>query len=360
MHDIDKHVCELRYAENNFIQTLLSTFLVTRSGDNKTLHLALSDTTPTIRRREAKGVVKNHISDFKNKSLKYQGLLDDILLNNTLDTLEYHDEDFLFRYGSGGSLPVIKYNNKTYYCLFYRDIYPAGWNIASGATDSVHELFSPFETVLRELQEELFIVNPSAGEYLLFDPGISYLFEFQEVKTAFDLWEKTPLLQGFHEFAKKEAKVAWIHGPDRVVITYNDRDTATIEGGFLNINAVDFGIEVDKVVEIAIDDNYILIDGELNDNRLLDRPIGLFDVTIVNEKLRNNETEFLPDIIFHTGEQYPGTKINELILDKFIPDLCHKGIRNDHKRDEWCGIDVKFNLCPIARGIIKRYMKYNG
>jgi len=58
---------------------------------------------------------------------------------------------------------VIRCNDRDYYCLFYREIAPVGWNIANGGAESVAELLDPLATIERELREELIIVEPAAG-----------------------------------------------------------------------------------------------------------------------------------------------------------------------------------------------------
>jgi hypothetical protein len=46
--------------------------------------------------------------------------------------LHFKDPLFPFRYASGGVLPILRIGRKEFFCFFYRDIDPVGWNIANG------------------------------------------------------------------------------------------------------------------------------------------------------------------------------------------------------------------------------------
>lgn len=63
----------------------------------------------------------------------------------------HNDENFPFRYASGGTLPILRMEGQGYYCFFYRDIFPIGWNIANGGCCTREELLNPQMTIEREL-----------------------------------------------------------------------------------------------------------------------------------------------------------------------------------------------------------------
>ena len=152
-HDSD-YVRPLAAAENHFLQVLVSRFTVTRSGQSATLSLSFNDDTPAIRTQRAKHHVREDISDFARKSDTYQKQLDAVLLDRTRASLPFDDPEFPFRYSNGGVLPILRMGDQEYFSLFYRDIYPVGWNIANGASDSRAELLYPMTTVEREFRED--------------------------------------------------------------------------------------------------------------------------------------------------------------------------------------------------------------
>jgi len=43
----------------------------------------------------------------------------------------------------------VRIKEEEYYCLFYRDIFPVGWNIANGGSDNNEELLNPLLTIER-------------------------------------------------------------------------------------------------------------------------------------------------------------------------------------------------------------------
>ena len=53
--------------------------------------------------------------------------------------LTHDDPAFPFRFGNGGTLPVVRLADRDYYSLFYREVAPIGWNIANGGAESAAE-----------------------------------------------------------------------------------------------------------------------------------------------------------------------------------------------------------------------------
>ncbi len=82
--------------------------------------------------------------------------------------LSYHFEDkhFPFRYANGGVLPIIKIKKKDYFCLFYRAVFPVGWNIANGAANTIDDIRNPVNIIHREFSEE-FIIADHKNEALI-------------------------------------------------------------------------------------------------------------------------------------------------------------------------------------------------
>jgi hypothetical protein len=350
------HVCELSLAENNLIQVLVSNFHLFRHGNSAQLEIRFDYKTPTIRRREAKGALMACMRDFKSKAKKYQEKLDAILLENCLDKFMYNDSDFVFRYASGGTLPILRMGEVDYYCLFYRDIYPIGWNIANGACDSLEELINPNIAVKRELREELIILDLANDRDYVFSWDTGKTLDRPEFVTARNLWQRVFPDKNFRRFEQHKVPLEWLNGPDLLTVTMGDNTPITLSGCFLNINALDFGIEVDKIAAIKVGRNSTLLDGEICDNKLLNRPIGLFNVRSFEEKVYGRETVYFPDLLFYSGRPHLHTQIGQLISEEFIPRLIKERLRTHEHAKALEETEQKYNLCPVTSRIVLRYL----
>lgn len=354
---LKNHVCELQFAENNLIQALLSHFNLFRDESGVQIEICLDRRTPTIRRREAKKELKSKMQHFKDKANDYQKTLDSVLIDNTCDKFPFNDSEFVFRYASGGTLPIIVKGTKEYYTLFYRDVHPIGWNIANGGCDSFEELLNPISAIIRELQEELILIDPKKNAWFLFitdDKNSLFLPEFEMARKLWQAYFPANNLRNFNNVA---ASIEWEYGPDTLKIKYEKEKPKTIHECFININALDFGIEIDRIAKIEITNETVPLDGEILDGKLLDRPIGLFEVNAFNEKIKKNETEFIPDIIFHSGSKEPQNKIDNIVKDEFIPRLLADQIRTKDECKEWEENKQKYNLCPATKAIINRFIR---
>ena len=233
---LKNHVCELNLAENNLVQLLLSNFSLHLVGKTARLEIEFDGNTPTIKRRESKKVVKDSMPNFASKSREYQQSLDALLLERNKDKVEIDDPDFVFRYGSGGTLPIIEIGDKQYYCLFYRDVHPIGWNIANGGTDSFEELINPFEAIFRELGEELIILDLNGQIDYLFSDDDGKSLKRPEFKNSRKRWESHFVNKNLRGFKKKKISMEWQKGPDSLVIKFGSEPPKNLRGCFLNIN----------------------------------------------------------------------------------------------------------------------------
>lgn len=364
-------VYSLRDAQNSLLQVLLTEFRLAQDDHGFTLEVSFKESDPAIRRREAKAEIQNYMPGHPSKVGDLQGRINAVFSGKTRF---YHhmDLDFAFRYASGGTLPIIEINSDLYYCLFYRDVFPVGWNIANGSCDSLPELLDPKRAIGRELQEELII--------LALAQRLDYQLDWKsKPKTSIivpDLLDARRLSdrflpQGLHidRFRKQPLRVEWNpQGPDTLHIQYEPQDRivppTTEQGYYLNITTKDFGIELDCIARIPLPPGAVLLDGEINDNRLLNRPIGLFRVDKM-QKAIDHSTEFLPDILFHSAVRVldipssPDEFYNSIIDGKFLTYLQEIGLRNEEEiyNRRKVPLDERFDLCPVTRSIIQRHRR---
>jgi hypothetical protein len=162
-----EYIQPLRKAQNEFIQILLSSFSIKQGEKGLHLDVEFDYESPAVWLREGKRFIRQHLDPELIK--RYQTELESILLEHVKKDWVHNNPDFPFRFGNGGTLPVIRYGDKDYYAFFYRDISPVGWNIANGGSESFSELLDPLATIERELREELFIVDPIDGCRYVFD-----------------------------------------------------------------------------------------------------------------------------------------------------------------------------------------------
>ena len=149
-------------ADTHLLQVLLTAFTLEQRRGGSHLRIHYDDDSPTIWRREAKSAVKDAIPEFESKVKQYQSRIDAVLYADPsapCPPFVLADSSFPFRYANGGTLPILEWKGSEYYCLFYRDIEPMGWNIANGGSDSRDELLNPLDIVERELREELIVID---------------------------------------------------------------------------------------------------------------------------------------------------------------------------------------------------------
>jgi len=342
----------LKYVENQFLQVLLTRFSLKRDGAGVELRLECGDDTPTISTRLGKSRIRKGISDFEKKSDDYQKLFDSILIRGTKKTpLKYHDKGFPFRYASGGTLPIVRLDGRDYYCLFYRDISPIGWNIANGGCCTREELLDPTQTIRRELREELVIVDRSKRTQYVIPGGERALLSRPHL-AAQGGWTEIFKELAHYSFKEADLPVKWLEGPDRVEVRVED-EHSEVRGCFLNINAADFGIEIDKVAKIAVNRNVVICDGEQTGNFVLGRMVGLFEVEKTDRLVTSGSRRFLPSRLFFNGKSKPPKSLETVVNRRLIPRL--KGVRSREEKRHFAGCKFKYDLCPVTRSILRRY-----
>jgi hypothetical protein len=161
----------------------------------------------------------------------------------------------------------------------------------------------------------------------------------------------------------------WMKGPDSLEVTFLDdgpkgveRNVTRTSDCYITITADDFGIEVDRVAKMTIDEDAILLDGEIHGSRLLNRPVALFEVDKLNAAVEADQTCFLPDRYFY-GVPNPGRKASYYQGREWLEHAATeigndvKAWRSPEQIEDFESCKRKFDLCPVVKQIIRRLVQ---
>jgi len=365
-------LCE---CEGQFLEVLLSRFELHRYDQNAGCELGVSlrNDSPCITNRagvnEARARNGFSLGDpisWKERTSSVQARIDAFLSGgNDGAGFVYDDDSFRFRFVSGGVLLIAAVEGRQYFCLRWRDIDPVGWNLANGGSDTRLEMMDPARIIERELREEMLVVDPrrESGVRYQFSTGSRAGHAPEQEEEAWRKWESKFRADpcAADAFAEEELPLLWIHGPDSLRVEselprqgHIARPRPT-EGFFLNINAEDFGIELDKMAKIHLPQGAVICDGELTLGSLLNSPIGLFEVSSFRSRFESNPSDaksWEPDILFFDGKRWPPARLRE-VISLFL----------DHKREVGlldAGAEIhpspqRLGLCPATRTLIQRW-----
>ncbi len=348
------HVLPLRDAEHGFLEVLLSEFSLHRRARGTRMEVAFDDASPAIWSRAGTEMLRRTMPAFAEKWRRYQEELDAFLVRGDGDRYDFSDPDFVFRYASGGTLPILRTSGKDYYCLFYREVHPIGWNIANGGCDSREELSDPLATIDRELREELLVVDPTRRVRYAFEADAGRPTDHPDFVRARRLWMAVSPRLDIGRFQELSIPLLWHGGPDMLDVRHGPTVRAQVTGCFLNVNAEDFGIEVDRVARMKLDGDLVLLDGSILRGRLVNSPVALFETDRLDEALRGGATTFLPDRFFYNGQAYDdGGDLEWVVRDLFLPEV--KGLLADDELAAWESGERKFDLCPVTRRLLTRF-----
>ena len=351
-------VLPLESAENAFLEVLLSRFTLrrTRDGHGVELQVAFDGTTPATWNRRGREAVRARMPRFDRQARLYKEKLDRILLEERAGRFRHDDPDFLFRWASAGALPIVNVGRKDYYCLFFRDVFPIGWNIANGATDSREELLNPLHALDREIAEELVVVDPVKERRLVLRPDKDTLLEHPEPSAFRTRWGAQYPDLDITRYRVTRLPLRWEDAPDRVTVRMG-RHVRRLQNCFVNINATDFGIELDRIARIALDDRWVLCDGEVAGERVLNRPVGLFEVSTLQRDLADGRMAFLPDRFFHGGKAHPGDALPDFLNRVLLRDMRRWRPRGDTDLFTRTSDADRLRLCPVTESIVRRHMQ---
>jgi hypothetical protein len=344
----------LHLAESRFLQVLLREFSLTRHGAGAELRVYFDDRTPAIWHSNAKLDLLNAIP--AERRAAWQRKFDDFLLEGKGGpTCDFgNDPDFVFRYASGGTLPVVNYRGRDYFTFFYRDIHPIGWNLANGSCDRRDELLDPFLAVERELREELLIADFVKDTHYVFQGDKGKPVDRPEFAVAMAFWRKKHRERDFSTLHEQVIEVEWIDGPDSLSVAIGKRPNR-IKRCFLNINGEDFGIKIDRVAKIKVSDDAVFCDGELEGKQLVNSPVGFFAVESFAEALQKGPP-FIPDLFFYDARPFhDGSAIDGIVKGQFIEEI--RPARHPEEMAKFEAAEEKFGLCPVTYALTRRYLE---
>jgi len=336
------------------LQVLLQEFTLTKEPEGLLLELNIHDCLSSLIDSAGKRAVFRAMAASGTKArAKLKAELREFFEDPRLRSVRFQTSGCPLRYGNGGALPVIRIGSTTYFCLFYRDAFPIGWNLANGASDSLAEMGDPELIVHREFGEELLIVDH--GEQCL------YTFDVEPGKgprgvqaVSLREWTKRRPDQPLDRYQHRPIPLKWFPGPDRVLAHIRSH-THTSGGYFVNITPEDNAIECDRVALIHLNGKPVFFDGELIGRRHLNRPVGLFEVKRFEGKLGSHC--FRPDRLFHDLEEQDPSRI-EAVVARYRAAVPEQSRENVHAYRQAASRHGEFDLCPITRAMIGRYQEW--
>jgi hypothetical protein len=342
-----------------FLQVLLPEFALTKEGQGRLLEISIRDDLHAIRDSAGKKQFFEILDAAPGGRKQLQEELKQFQNDPRILSYRFDCSSSPLRYGNGGVLPVIRWRHERgrvdeYFCLFYRDIFPIGWNIANGASDNVEEMLDPERILLREFGEELLIRDDQSHIVYTFDPGRDKDPSDSPSK-ARKAWEREhPTMISYKTLS---VPMTWISGHDRVRVVTMD-DSRVSRNYFLNIVPDDNAIEVDRVALINVKGKVSFFDGEQSRGVVLNRAVGLFNVKRFQTDRYLMGHDFIPDKVFFEGKPGNPTDLENVIrqqIDKLM--RLKSPFRTKEDRKKWLQSAKKWDLCPISRIMIKRYLE---
>jgi hypothetical protein len=337
---------------HDFLQVLVPEFILSRKERGVQLDINLPDELETIKKSSEKLLVNEKYKNKKNK--------EDFLKN--LNTFFSHEEilsyrvqcpQYPLRHANGGVLPIIRLNNVDYFSFFYRCVFPVGWNIANGASNTQDDLIHPVKIIHREFLEELFFFDHGNKIHYCLETNPDQ-FSAGTFRESLKLWQDKLGKVKLSTYSKQPLPIKWITGPDKIVVNRNGKQH-NADGIFVNITPEDNAIEVDRIAIINLKDKISLLDGEV-DGILINRIIGLFEVDKVLKSL--HKTSFTPDRIFYNGKEHPVTEMAHLLGNNYFPAHIKAGLWNKKNGSFYDNVKKKYDLCPITRSLVTKYKSW--
>ena len=225
----DRFVRPLHVTEDRFLQVLLSRFSLHRrrepGKESFDLRVAFDNDAPTIWNQSGKQHLRELLSP--ERRAEYQAAFENFLLHgHGADDYHVKDDKFVFRFSSGGTLPILSFSRNPgadeYYCLFFRDAHPVGWNIANGGSDTRAELLNPQAVIERELREELVIADFANDKRYVFPGDGGKPIDHPAFAVARELWARKCPDKNVAALNTAEVEIEWMPCHDSLRIQIGD------------------------------------------------------------------------------------------------------------------------------------------
>lgn len=358
------YVKKLGETHKTFLQVLITEFTLTKTEKGFQLKIDITDDDFCITNSPSKKKIHEHIFQQKNNEIAViKEQIEHFMNNSNLLSYRFNTADAPFRFANGGVLPIIRIGSIDYLCLFYRTIFPVGWNIANGASNNLDELLFPGNVIYREFSEELFISDDDKKLLYIFDSDDKNIMKGTQNR-ALKKWGEKFKDRKLNEYERLSTPLKWIEGPDSIRLTVNNKKHSS-DGYFINITPEDNAIELDKIAYIKLNESDSLFDGEVEtyyDNKkkkeidlIINRIIGLFKANDFLKKVQDEDNKtFAPDIIFYNGTQRDPKDLKDILYKEYFPSVMKLPtvIIEEYEKEK-----NEFDLCPITRKIVNRYIE---
>jgi hypothetical protein len=190
------------------------------------------------------------------------------------------------RWSSAGALPVVHWrkpgqnSSGDWFVLFFRGINPVGWNLASGSSESAREWRHLFEVGVRELCEELVVLDgPPVYQGKPVPEVYRRRFRLDQPGNAYpDLVRRLTgrdFVAGHDQLRERQDQITIIDDPSREVLQLHPLDTKfsvrvaedhesfSTDNVVLAANPLEAGIESTFIFRFDLSDNDYLIFGEV-------------------------------------------------------------------------------------------------
>ncbi len=336
------------------LQVLLPEFTLTKESTGLLLELDIHDGLNSLVDAAGKRAVFRQMGVGGGRARDaLRAELEEFFQKSRLRSCSFQTEDCPLRYGNGGALPVVRIGSETYFCLFYRDAFPVGWNLANGASDSVEEMGEPQRILHREFGEELLIVDHEEKRLYVFDTQASNGPRGVQAVSLRE-WGKQCVGGPLDQYEYRPTPLKWFFGPDRVIVRVRGERHSS-DGYFVNVTPEDNAIECDRIALVNLKGSPVFFDGELMERQRLNRPVGLFKATSFEGRL--DCRSFRPDLLFHDLSKKDPADLERVVAEyrMRVPEHSEDNVR---AYKEAADRNLDFDLCPITRAMIRRYQQW--
>jgi len=321
--------------ENFFIELLEKDIKLEKEIQNcEMLEVTIDkrDTRYGIISNKGKRALIEYIIASKNRDRYSENLVLDFQISKFMNTIhskniskviKLNENKLMLRWASGGIISIVDYRDKRWIPMFYRDIKPAGWNVALGASE---RLFDKDKSVLelsdgshnerlcldalmtREFDEEFLVLSsePKEGEKVE-SVKINYKGKAGNAKFNEDhiklrqKFDKINFEQSENAFDRSVIETQRVPTRTKLKVLHEDGEVK-VSDVLVAINIADLGIEVVEVIKFKLDRQNIILDGEILEaydekkgdvnQELVRMPVALISLDYLRKYFSKEDKEF--------------------------------------------------------------------